>query len=107
MRAQSPLLQYSLKEIEKIQRCELRRLLTWADSAHQLLNNVRSSPTLKISFTLQPYPKTDCPLASEKGQRIHQLVLEPPKKLGENDDYRYDRSFRGQIIYWLPTEFLP
>jgi len=107
MRTQSPLLQYSLKDIEQMPRCELRRLLTWISSIHQVLNNVRSSPTLKVSFTLKPYPEKQCPLASDKGQKIAELTFHPPQKLGETEEYRYDRSFRGQVIYWLPTRFLP
>jgi hypothetical protein len=107
MRNQSPLLQYSLKEIEEIPRCELRRLITWVGSMHQVLNNVRSAPTLKVSFTLKPYPPEQCPLATPKGKAIPELVFDPPQKLGETEEYRYDRSFRGQVIYWLPIEFLP
>ncbi|BAP57034.1 hypothetical protein THII_2737 [Thioploca ingrica] len=107
MRNQSPLLQYSLKEIEEIPRCELRRLITWVDSMHQVLNNVRSAPTLKVSFTLKPYPPEQCPLATPKGKAIPELVFDPPQKMGETEEYRYDRSFRGQVIYWLPIEFLP
>ena len=107
MRNQSPLLQYSLKEIEEIPRCELRRLITWVSSMHQVLNNVRSAPTLKVSFTFKPYPPEQCPLATAKGKAIPELIFDPPQKLGETEEYRYDRSFRGQVIYWLPTEFLP
>ncbi len=107
MRSQSPLLQYSLKDIEEIPRCELRRLITWVSSMQQVLNNVRSAPTLKVSFSLNPYPEKQCPLATPKGKNIPELISEPPKKLGETEEYRYDRSFRGQVIYWLPTEFLP
>lgn len=107
MRVHSPLLQYGLKDIEQIPRCELRRLISWVSSMHQVLNNVRSAPTLKVSFTLQPYPTKQCPLATEKGQNIPELIFSPPQKLGETEEYRYDRSFRGQVIYWLPTEFLP
>jgi len=107
MRDQSPLLQYGLKDIETIPRCELRRLLTWIESIHQVLDNVRSSPTLKVSITLKPYPTGQCPLATDKGQKIPELVLELPQKLGPTEEYRYDRSFRGQVVYWLPTDFLP
>ncbi len=107
IREHSPLLQYGLKDIETMQRCELRRLVTWVGSIHQVLNNVKSSSTLKVSFTLKPYSSTQCPLASEKGKKIPELVFDPPQKLGPTEEYRYDRSFRGQVIYWLPTEFLP
>jgi hypothetical protein len=107
MRNQSPLLQYSLKEIEEIPRCELRRLITWVSSMHQVLNNVRSAPTLKVAFTFKPYPLEQCPLATAKGKAIPELIFDPPQKLGETEEYRYDRSFRGQVIYWLPIEFLP
>lgn len=107
MRNHSPLLQYTLKEIEEIPRCELRRLITWVSSMHQVLNNVRSAPTLKVSFTPKFYPPQQCPLATAKGKAIPELIFNPPQKLGETEEYRYDRSFRGQVIYWLPIEFLP
>jgi hypothetical protein len=107
MREHSPLLQYGLKDLETMQRCELRRLITWVGSIYQVLNNVKSSSTLKVSFTLKPYAPNQCPLASEKGKKIPELVLDPPQKLGATEEFRYDRSFRGQVIYWLPTDFLP
>jgi hypothetical protein len=107
MREQSPLLQYGVEDIKEMPNCELRRLVSWVSSIQQLLNNVRSAPTLKVAFTLKPYPEKQCPLATEKGKQIQELVPEPPRKLGETEEYRYDRSFRGQVIYWLPTKFLP
>jgi hypothetical protein len=107
MRSHSPLLQYGLQDIQTIPRCELRRLIAWVGSMQQVLNNVRSAPTLKVSFKLKPYPEQQCPLATDKGKNIPELIFDPPSKLGDSEEYRYDRSFRGQVIYWLPTHFLP
>jgi len=108
IREDSPLLQYSLQEIrEEISAdCELPRLIEWVTAIRQVLLKVSAQPTLEVSFKLEDYPPTTCPLTT-KGLRVPKLTSEQKRKLGPDDEYRYDHHFRGQTIYWLPLEFLP
>ena len=107
VRDQSPLLQYSIREIkEEIQPCELFRLLAWINNIRAILTKVSGSPTLKVSFDLDYSGGSDCPL-SEKGKRVPTMTLLPPEQLGPDDTYSYRHSFRNTRIYWLPINFLP
>ncbi|OQW93856.1 MAG: hypothetical protein BWK79_08950 [Beggiatoa sp. IS2] len=108
VRENSPLLQYSLKEIrsEISADCELPRLIEWVKGIRQILLKISGKPTLEVSFTLADYPASACAV-TPKGQRIPKLVAEQRQPLGPNDEYRYDHNFRGQTIYWLPVDFLP
>jgi hypothetical protein len=103
----SPLLQYSFKELLKeIPDCELKWLIDWVRSIRAALTKILANPTLKVSYTLEDYPPTACPL-TEKGKNIKKMVFGPRSKLGEDDTYRYGHALKGITLYWLPMDLLP
>lgn len=110
MRQNGPLLQYKIEEIRgEIEACEVARLINWVNAIRKVLQKVDNNPTQKQDFTLEyPSDETDCPL-SEKGKRVPELKFGRvvAQALGPDDNYRYDHSLYGQIIYWLPIDFLP
>ncbi len=110
MRQNGPLLQYSIKEIrEEIEACEVTRLINWVTAIRKVLQKVYNSPTQKPVFSLE-YPSrwTHCPL-SDKGKKVPELKFGRvvAQALGPDDNYRYNHSLYGQIVYWLPIDFLP
>ena len=110
MRHNSPLLQYSIKEIhEEIEACEVARLINWVADIRKVLQKISKDSTQKPVFTSK-YPTADslCPL-SEKGKKIPELKFEEfgVQALGSDDNYSYDHDLYGQIVYWLPIDFLP
>jgi hypothetical protein len=107
IREDSPFLQYSIKDIRKIEGCELLRLVEWVNSIRTVLQRVYSTSTQEVRFTLA-YPKSNfsCPL-SDKGKKVPQLKFGSVKALGPNDEYRYDHTLYNQTVYWLPVDFLP
>lgn len=117
IRPGSPLFEYSLKDVEDMQDCELLRLIEWVKSAHSILEKVLSNPTLKVSFDLishEEYAKNqgasdECPGLSDKGKKLKKVVFKERQKLGPDDTYRYGHSLQGRGItmFWLPLEFLP
>jgi hypothetical protein len=108
MRKEGPLLQYTFDEIrEKIEECELKRLVAWVKSIRRVLQRVYNDSTQKVNFTLEyPSKATYCPL-SDKGKKIPKLKFGAVQALGKDDTYRYDHTLYGQTVYWLPIEFLP
>jgi hypothetical protein len=110
MRQNSPLLQYSIKEIrEEIEACEVTRLINWVIDIRRVLQRVFNDSTQKPVFTLEyPSRSTHCPL-SEKGKRVPELKFGRvvAQALGPNDNHRYDHRLYGQTVYWLPIDFLP
>ncbi|RKZ78604.1 MAG: hypothetical protein DRR19_26165 [Candidatus Parabeggiatoa sp. nov. 1] len=108
MREDSPLLQYTIKEIrEEIEGCELLRLVEWVSSIRKVLQRVFNDSTQKVVFSLEyPTKSASCPL-SDKGKKVPKLNFGLPAALGPNDNYRYDHTFYNQIVYWLPVDFLP
>jgi len=111
MRQNGPLLQYSIKEIrEKIEVCEVTRLINWVTNIRKVLQKVYNNSTQKPAFSLEyPTSSTSCPL-TQKGKRVPELKFSDrvvAQKLGPDDEYRYDHSLYGQTIYWLPIDFLP
>jgi len=107
VREHSPLMQYTVKEILNMQRCEFQRLTKWVEDIYGLLNRLTGQPTSKVAFSLADFPDTQCPRVSDKGRNIKRLTLAPPKALGPSDEYRYDHTFRGDTIYSIPKDFLP
>ncbi|RKZ91263.1 MAG: hypothetical protein DRR19_07710 [Candidatus Parabeggiatoa sp. nov. 1] len=107
VREHSPLMQYTVKEIRNMQRCEFQRLTKWVESIYTLLNRLTASPTFKVAYSLANFPDSQCPRVSAKGRNIKRLTLAPPKALGPNDEYRYDHSFRKDTIFSIPKDFLP
>jgi hypothetical protein len=105
MREDSPLLQYSFKELREIERCELKRLAKWVTDIRTVLQRVYNNSTHKVNFTLK-YPATTCPL-SEKGKKVPKLKFGTTQALGPDDTYRYDHTLYNQTVYWLPVDFLP
>jgi hypothetical protein len=101
------LLQYSFGELlEKIPDCELKWLIAWLRDTRAGLTKILANPTLKVSYTLEDYPPTACPLTN-KGKNIKKMVFGPRQKLGEDDSYRYGHALKGITLFWLPMELLP
>jgi hypothetical protein len=107
MREDSPLLQYSFKELREIEGCELTRLAKWVTDIRKVLQRVYNDGTKKANFTLKYSRSTSgCPL-SDKGKKVPKLKFGPPQALGPDDTYRYDHTLYNQRVYWLPVDFLP
>jgi hypothetical protein len=103
----SPLLQYSLPELrEKVPDCELKWLIDWLRAIKAALTKVLTDPTLKVSYTLEDYPPTVCPLTN-KGKNIKKMVFGPRRQLGEDKTYRYGYALQDITLFWLPMELLP
>jgi hypothetical protein len=101
------LLQYSFEELlKKIPDCELKWLIAWLRDTRAGLTKILANPTLKVSYTLEDYPPTACPLTN-KGKNIKKMVFGPRQKLGEDDSYRYGHALKGITLFWLPMELLP
>lgn len=115
----SPLMQYEPGEIKNMQqRCEFNRLIHWMTSIYDLLKRLTADPTAKVAYTLEEF-NVPCLNMSTKGKNIKRLELEPPKPLCpvselssnktecRDNGYRYNRNFRGKVIYTIPKDFLP
>lgn len=116
VRPDSPLFQYTLKDIEEMQDCEFLRLMDRTKSAYQILGNVLTDPTSKVSFQLKSYEDYErenggtpsCPGITEKGKKLKKVIFGAHSKLGSDDTYRYGHGLKSGItLYWLPLEFLP
>ena len=107
MREDSPLLQYSIKEIREIEGCEVLRLVKWVTSIRKVLQKVYNDSTQKVVFTLD-YPSStrSCPL-TPKGKKVPELQFGTVKPLGPDDNYSYEHNLYNQTVYWLPVDFLP
>jgi hypothetical protein len=103
---QSPLLQYSFKELRQIEACEMQRLIDRLRKSRTLLTQVIAKPTLGVSYALKEYENSGCAL-SDKGKKIKQMRFSKRRKLGTDDNYLYGHAFEGVILYWLPVAFLP
>jgi hypothetical protein len=103
---QTPLLQYTFDELRQIEDCEMQRLIDRLRMSRALLTKVIANPTLGVSYTLEEYNNSGCPL-SDKGKKIKRMRFGTRRKLGDNDSYRYGHALKGITLYWLPVEFLP
>jgi len=103
---QSPLLQYSFKELQQIEACEMQRLIDRLRKSRTLLTQVIAKQTSGVSYTLEEYENSGCAL-SEKGKKIKRMRFSQRRKLGDDDNYRYGHAFKGVTLYWLPVAFLP
>lgn len=101
----SPLFGYSIADLQDpyaVPDCEIIRLTTWVNNAKQMLNIVYHGD-LRPIYTAEPFPG-ECPT----GQNIPFIsgdILSAP--LGKNAEMRYNHSFKGANVYWVPKEFLP
>lgn len=107
IRNKSPFMQYTEAEILNMPRCEFNRIIKWIEYIYGLINRLTAVPTDKIEYELRPYSDSQCPDVSDKGRNLQRLRLKSPKPLGPSDEYRYNHHFRGEIIYSIPTKFLP
>ena len=108
MREDSPLLQYTIKEIrEEIEGCEVLRLIEWVNAIRNVLQKVYHDSTQKVVFTLE-YPRSgSCPLTA-KGRKVPKLKMGRSKDLGPDETtYRYDHTLYNNTVYWLPVDYLP
>jgi len=108
VREHSPLMQYTVAEISNMQQCEFRRLIKWTTSVYDILNRVTASPKLKVTYSLEDFPNSQCPRVSAKGRNIKRMTLKGARPLGPDDNHSYLHNFRkGQAIYSIPMDFLP
>jgi hypothetical protein len=103
---ESPLLQYTFEELQQLEGCEMERLRDRLRMSRALLTKVIANPTLGVSYTLEEYQNSGCPL-SDKGKNIKRMRFGTRRKLGDDDSYRYGHALKGITLYWLPMEFLP
>lgn len=111
-RADSPLLRYTIAELEKIPICELNFLMEWVAAISELINRVLATPQYKVDVSYENYPEYLCPNATEKGRAIQRLIFSDERRaLGRDprsgEVYSYEKSFRGDRRYWIPRSFLP
>ncbi|WP_133513240.1 hypothetical protein [Candidatus Thiosymbion oneisti] len=110
VRAHSPLLGYELRELRRIEPCELRRLKLWAGSIYELLNGIKASPRLKPSFVLEDNT-SKCNGITDQGRKLQKMRLAPAsswKRLGRDERATFEHEIAGGLIrYWLPQAYLP
>lgn len=110
IRKHSPLLQYEIAELRRLESCELRRLKLWAGSTGKLLRTINGWPRRKPLFTLAPYPD-NCRGITAKGRRVPRMRVRESAswpRLGDKDTYSFQQQVsKGLIRYWLPQEYLP
>ncbi|MCB2261549.1 MAG: hypothetical protein LGR52_01180 [Candidatus Thiosymbion ectosymbiont of Robbea hypermnestra] len=110
VRGHSPLLQYAVSELRRLESCELRRLRRWAGSMHELLNAIKASPRRKPSFTLTDYAGR-CYGLTEHGRKIPKMVLSRAsgwERLSKDKRATFEQEGAGGLVrYWLPQAYLP
>ena len=87
--------------------CELSRLAIWANTSKEVLEVVQRE-YFQPQIVSTPYRPRDCPDATANGQAL-QRIARPIKStpLGPDRSYRFTHNSGGQLIYWVPQQYLP
>lgn len=107
-RQNSPLLKYSLNDLENqsvVTDCELDRLVMWVSNVSQMLN-ILGRGDMRPEYTIEPFPG-ECPYGEDIPYIPGEIRAVP---LGSNENIqeipRYDHKFQKVHAYWIPSEYM-
>ncbi len=104
----TPFLRYTFEELdneEKLTSCEINRLKVWLQASNAMLGNVLNQ---MLSDYAVEKPDTDCPLMTAQGREL-KYIRDTPQGVpaGPDPSYHLGAKFLGEIVYWVPLEYLP